>query len=364
LGLGRLQQDVVVGVEKLSIKNFRCFAQLELEFDLGSTCIIGRNALGKTSLLEAVAVLTRLQSPRSVLKDVVRVGAKGLVVDGYAKGYHLQFYYSPTRRKLALDGVVQKETRSFLDISKTVYLGNSDIELVRGSSETRRRFLDFIGTQLFTNYREIARSYEKTLRSRNAYLKMTPRRNKEIAAYTKLLIKFGHQLIVLREALVERLEPEMVVAFNRISDRNEPVCIRYQPGAKDLERALIESAEEEQRLHTTVVGPHRDDIQLLVHGKPAEIFASEGQQRTLVIALKLAQTKLLTDQFNQPPVLLIDDIFGELDRERRNRLLAGLPPEGQRIVTTTTLDWLDGVALNLVYRIEEDAESERLLVRI
>jgi DNA replication and repair protein RecF len=320
-------------VSKLFVRDFRCFSNLEIEFHPESTCIIGRNASGKTSLLEAVAVLTRLQSPKTnSLLQLIRVGAKGLVTDGFVSGYRLQFYYSASRRKLALDAVVQKNSDNYLDVAKVVYLANADIGLIQGGGDARRRFLDFVGSQLFGNYREILRSYEKALHSRNHYLKVVPARPREVNAYSKPLLRIGHQLTTLRAILLELLEPH-----------------------------VRESGGEESRLRTTVVGPHRDDFQLYLNTKPADLFASEGQQRTVAIALKLAQAKVLELQFKKPPLLLLDDVFGELDPVRRNRLFLALPSRGQRMVTTTHLDWLDSLPAGKVYRINESSPGDRIL---
>lgn len=345
------------------VRDFRCFSNLEIEFDPESTCIIGRNASGKTSLLEAVSVLTRLQSPKtSSLVQLVRRGAKGLVTDGFVSNYHLQFYYSKTRRKLALDAVEQKTSNSYLDVARVVYFANADIDLIRGSGEDRRRFLDFVGIQLFNNYREILRSYGKALHSRNRCLKMIPVRPREVDAYSKPLLHFGDQLTVLRASLVERLERYVVEAFGAVSDRNETLSLRYRPGASaDFESALRESAEEEARLRMTLVGPHRDDFQLFLCSQPADLFASEGQQRTAAIAIKLAQARILELEFKKPPLLLLDDVFGELDLARRNRLFAALPSRGQRLVTTTHLDWLNSLPAGKVYRITENSLGERAL---
>jgi DNA replication and repair protein RecF len=350
-------------VSKLSLRDLRCFSKLELDFHPESTCIIGKNASGKTSLLEAVAVLTRLQSPRTnSLVQLVRHNAKGLVTDGYAMGYHLQFYYSPTKRKIALDGVEQKNTIAYLEVTKLVYLANSDILLVRGSNEARRRFLDFVGSQLFANYREILRSYEKALHSRNRCLKMSPQRPREVNAYSVPLLQFGRQLTVMRADLLERLEPYLTESSDAVSDRSERLCVSYQPGATaNFEKALSDSAAEESRLMVTVVGPHRDDFQFWLNDKPADLFASEGQQRTIAIALKLAEAKLLEAEFSKPPLLLLDDVFGELDTARRNRLFSALPVRGQRIITTTSLDWLESLPAGNVYRIEECETGERRL---
>lgn len=350
-------------VSKLLLRDFRCFSNLEIEFHPESTCIVGRNASGKTSILEAVSVLTRLQSPRtSSLAQLVRLGAKGLVTDGYVSKYHLQFYYSATRRKLALDAVEQKNSNAYLAVAKVVYFANSDIDLIRSGGDGRRRFLDFVGSQLFKNYREILRSYEKALHARNRYLKMMPARRREVSAFSKPLLQFGHQLSALRAFLLERLDPHIIEAFEAISDRNETLRLCYQPGATaDFEKALRESEEEELRLRMTVVGPHRDDFQLFLNSKPADLFASEGQQRTLAIALKLAQAKIQELEFNKPSLLLIDDVFGELDPGRRNRLFSALPSRGQRLVTTTHLEWLESLPAGKVYRIDENSPGDRVL---
>jgi DNA replication and repair protein RecF len=353
-------------VSKLLVRDFRCFSNLEIEFHPESTCIIGRNASGKTSLLEAVAVLTRLQSPRTnSLGQLIRLGAKGLVTDGFVSNYHLQFYYSVTRRKLALDAVEQKSTTDYLAVAKVVYFANSDINLIQGSADTRRRFLDFIGSQFFDDYRAILRSYEKALHSRNHYLKSMPARPREVNAYSKPLLQYGQRLTALRAILLERLQPHVIESFSAISDRDEMLKLSYLPGASaDFEKALLDSQEEELRVRMTVVGPHRDDFQLYLNSNATGAFASEGQQRTIAVALKLAQARILELEFKQPPMLLLDDVFGELDPARRNRLFAALPSRGQRLVTTTNLDWLESLPTGKVYRINENAVGDRELETI
>jgi DNA replication and repair protein RecF len=350
-------------VDRILVRDFRCFTKFELDLHQDLTCVVGKNALGKTSLLEALAVLIRLQSPRtSSLQSAIRTGARGLVVDGIVYDYHLQCYYSARRRKLALDSVEQKDPSEYLKVGKVVFFANSDIDLIRGSSEGRRRFLDFVGNQLFRNYREIHRSYEKALRSRNAYLKMVPTRPREVAAYTTPLLKFGHQLTALRAFLIERLEPYVLSAFASVSDRGEPFIMKYHPGSTDdFERALSESSAEERRLRATLVGPHRDDVHFLVQSQPADLFASEGQQRTMAIALKLGQAGALQAECQRPPLLLVDDVFGELDGDRRNRLFRSLPADSQCVVTTTSISWLNEAPIGKLYEIADDKEVGRSL---
>ncbi len=126
-----------------------------------------------------------------------------------------------------------------------------------------------------------------------------------------------------------------------MSGRDEPLTLRYQPASgSDFRQSLIQARERETRLRQAVVGPHRDDLDLRLHGMPAADFASEGQQRTLALALKLAQGTLLERRGGKLPVYLLDDIFGELDPGRRNALMNYLPPRAQKWITTTHLDWL------------------------
>ena len=353
-------------LRNLSIRDFRCFTRFELEFDPEITCIVGANALGKTSLLEAVVVLTRLQSPRTnSLAPVIRSGAKGLVVDGIVDNRHMQFYYSPKRRKLALDSVEQKDAHDYLQVARLVFFANTDIDLIRGTGEERRRFLDFLGSQFFRDYRNILRSYDKALRSRNAYLKMTPARPREVAAYTIPLIDFAQQLTELRGSLVRRLEPKAIAAFNLIGERDEQFGLEYHSGSSaDFGAALAASAEEEARLRTTVVGPHRDDLLLQLGRQSAAIYASEGQQRSIAIALKVGHACLLESEFGRSPLLLLDDVFGELDIGRRNRLFANLPAGGQRIITTTSLAWLNDVPTGKLYEIKDDGARGRVLEEV
>lgn len=330
----------------------------------GAQFFTGDNARGKTSILEGVCALLRLASPRSsTLAPLVRAGApNGFRLRGEFAGRGLEFQYGPEQqRRLVLDDVEQTGPAAYLRVGRLVYFGNTDLELVRGGGEGRRRFLDFLGSQIEPLYRANLRAYEKALRSRNRLLKTVPGRRREIEAFDPPLIEAGTLLTGLRQALVAALDPWAARAQAAISGRGEAagetLALRYVSGVGergDFASALRESRAEETRLRQTLVGPHRDDVALLLDDRPAGPFASEGQQRTLALALKLAQADLLTSVAGAaPPLLLLDDIFGELDPERRNRLLNALPARSQQLVTTTRLGWLDGPPPGPVWRLEE-----------
>ena len=337
----------------LKLRDFRCFAALEAEFAPGANVIVGPNAQGKTSLLEAACVLLRLQSPRSAaLGPLVRLGGGGFVVDGLYENNHLQFYYSPRRKKLALDSVEQKSAAGYLALGRVVWFSNADIALVRGAAEERRRYLDFVAVQLDPTYRRHLRAYETALRSRNRLLKMPTVRWREVAAFDAPLITAGAALTEARGRLVAALEPFAVEAQATIGgNTGERLEMRYEPGAgEDLVANLAASREEDARLRQTRVGPHRDELALTLNGLGSGL-ASEGQQRTLALALRLAQARLIAAQHAVLPLLLLDDIFGELDVARRNALLAHLPAGAQQIITTTHLGWAQ-TELARVFRLE------------
>ncbi len=340
---------------KLLVRHFRCFAAREVEFAPGLNLIVGPNAHGKTSLLEAACILLRLASPRVTrLAPVIQHGQRGFVVDGYFGPRHLQFYFSSARKKLALDAVEQKTATEYLQLGRVMWFSNSDIEIARGSGEVRRRFLDFVAAQIDAGYRAALRDYERALRSRNHLLKSPAPRWREIAAFDAPLLASGDRVMAARRRLVAELQPETEAAHAVVSGRREALRLEYVPGAgDDFPAALAAAQGEDARLRQTTVGPHRDELAFFLNETPAADFASEGQQRTLVFALRLGAARLLERKHGDPPLLLIDDIFGELDLDRRGALLAALPTHAQKLITTTHIDWLSRDVPAQVLRLGE-----------
>ena len=326
----------------LRLRNFRCFEGVSLDIGPVFNLFLGANGEGKTTILEAACVLLRLQSQRSSsFAPVIQIGKKVFEVRDKFEEHELQFRYSTLRRRVKFDEIEQRTLGEYLRIGRVVSLANADIELVRGGSEARRRYLDFLGAQIDGSYRPALRAYERALRAR------------EVAAYNTPLIAHGRVLLRLRIELAKMLAPLATQAYQRISAGREKFELRFLPGASDdfggdLERSQSESI----RLRQTIVGPHRDDLELLVDNLPAAQFASEGQQRTIALAMKIAQAEALKKSSDgKVPLLLIDDIFGELDPERRNALLDNLPADWQKLVTATAMPWRDEITPVTIYEM-------------
>jgi DNA replication and repair protein RecF len=339
-------------LHEIRLHQFRCFESLEFEPAPRRTIIIGRNAQGKTSILEAACVLLRLQSPRTTdNSELLRHGNESLSIEGLHGSSRLGFRLGPSGRTILIDSKPQPKSADYLSVGRVTWFANSDLDLVKGPASARRRYLDFLGAQCLPGYSSALRTYERTLRSRNALLREhRPRR--EIEAFDPLLIESGERLLAARAALAEAIAPLTRAACSEISGSSDILDTSYQPGAtQPFTEALAASRREEERLRQTVCGPHRDELRLALNSRPAASFASEGQQRTIALALKLAQARHLTSVHGRPPLLLIDDIFGELDPPRRNLLLASLP-EAQALITTTFLDWSESGSDTTVLHLE------------
>lgn len=338
----------------LRLRDFRCFTQLVFEPVPGLNFLMGRNAQGKTSLLEAACILLRLQSPRtSSLAETVRFGQPGFGLDGHWHERHLHLKFTNSLKSFALDSKAQSRSADYLAVARVTWMSNDDLQLVRGSGSARRRYLDFLGAQVSPGYLRNLRAYERALRSRNALLKDTRPRS-EIAAFDPPLITAGTALLEARSVLCTALEPLAADAYRKISGVKESLEISYLPGSgSDFASSLAASVEQETRQRSTIVGPHRDDLSVLLDRREAATFASEGQQRSIALALKLAQAAHLESTSGTPPVYLIDDVFGELDSSRRNNLLGTLPAAAQKIITCTHLDWLQAPDKTAIFRLND-----------
>ena len=332
----------------LRLRDFRNYARLDADFAPGFHLLLGDNAQGKTNILEAIYLMATLRSFRGVGgAQMIRHGQKGYYIGGnvIAQGNReIKMFWSASERKLALGGQPVKKLTDYLGVLRTVVFCTEDLQLVKGTARARRRFLDLLLAQTQPAYLPLLQRYMRAVRARNALLKQHAVDEAALDSFSQELVKLGDEVICARRELVPKFSPLARLAYRRISNDAEELRIEYQPSVKkDFAVELAQSRNRERNYRSTLVGPHRDDLQLLLNEKSAAQFGSEGQKRTLAIALKMAQAEFLAGIHGSPPILLIDDVMGELDVKRRSGFLPLLESarktSGQVFMTATEENW-------------------------
>jgi DNA replication and repair protein RecF len=368
-------------LKSLHIQQFRNYIDQEVSFTTSKTAIVGNNAQGKSNLLEAVLLLATLRSHRvSKDRDLVRNGEAIAEIRAICQRSRAPEAYpvelvmrmrSAGTRTLSVNGVNQARHLDFLGNLNAVMFSSLDLDLVRGSPESRRNWLDTVLIQLEPIYINLLQQYNQVLRQRNALLKAIKQGRieyepQQMALWDAQLVTAGTRLIRRRSRLLERLTPIARNWHQAISGGSEYLEIAYVPKfifsptdtIENIHQAFFESIFQkvtvEQHQGTSLIGPHRDEVMLTINDTPAREYGSQGQQRTLVLALKLAELELLESVTGEPPLLLLDDVLAELDLQRQDHLLNAIGDRVQTIITTTHLGSFDAQWLNSarIFRVE------------
>ncbi len=335
-------------LDHLRLRDFRNYARLDASFAPGFHVLLGDNAQGKTNILEAIYLMATLRSFRGVGgAHMIRQGQKGYFVGGKIVGqgeHEIKMYWSAAERKLSLDAQPVRKLSDYLGVLRVVVFCTEDLQLIKGPARSRRRFIDLLLTQTHPGYLGLLQRYARALRSRNALLKRHSPDEAALDSFSAELVKLGNEIIRFRRELAPKISPLARLAYRRISNDAEELRLEYQPGVKqDFAVELAQSRKRERTYRSTIIGPHRDELQFQLNGRSAAQFGSEGQKRTLALALKMAQAEYLTGLHGSPPILLIDDVMGELDVKRRSGLLPLLErahhARGQVFMTCTEENW-------------------------
>lgn len=358
-------------VTRLVLDGFRSYPSLTLGLDEHLTVLVGPNAAGKTNVLEAIQILVEGESfRRPKWSDVVLHGmdrasmaltAEG---DGRVVTYEVAIDRGSGRKTHKVNG---KAFSRAGDASRTltcVVFTPDDLRLVKDSAEKRRSAIDAMGARLSVAYSRLRTEYDRTLRQRNAALKAGVS-DEELVALDELLVRCGLRLRASRQRLFGRLSGHLVQVYGSISG-GETLGARYitsterdgiECGVGSEEdafwAALGQSRAAERARQTTMCGPHRDDIEFRIGDSPAREFASQGQQRSIALAWKMAEAAVATEVKGGRPLLLLDDVMSELDEERRIALTAFIREASQAVVTTTNLGYFS-----------EDLLGEGCVVRV
>ncbi len=361
-------------LRSLHLRHFRNYRDQGIPFDSPKTILVGDNAQGKTNLLEAVELLATLRSRRAsrdrelVYQDELQAQIAATVERlGVAHELVMELR-SSGRRSLKVNGHVLRRQSDFLGQVNAVLFSSLDLELVRGGPEARRNWLDGVLIQLEPIYSGLLEHYRKVLKQRNALLKAqrdpfrsttaTSDTSTEMAFWDAELATAGSRIMRRRARLLQRLDPLANHWHQAISGGRETLALAYRPQVPlaDVQVSPTLSHEQVQAqffqeiqakaaaelaLGSSLVGPHRDDVDMSINATAARAYGSQGQQRTLVLALKLAELELIEQVIGEPPLLLLDDVLAELDLHRQNQLLDAIQNRVQTLVTTTHLGSFD-----------------------
>jgi DNA replication and repair protein RecF len=349
-------------LKNLHLRSFRNYQDRQVIFTTQKTILVGNNAQGKSNLLEAIELLATLKSHRTsrdrelVLEDRDAGQIEATLQRAYGTAELGIIFRQQGRRTLILNQEPLRRQIDFLGVLNAVQFSSLDLDLVRGAPDTRRNWLDGLLVQLEPVYAHILQQYERVLRQRNALLKKiraSEESSEPIKTHTDQLRLWDEQLAAAgsrvtrrRARVLARLTPIAQAWHESISGRTEILDINYLPNVEwtedepeKVQQAFLAKIEQrrtaEQHQGKSVVGPHRDEIEFTIDRTPARYYGSQGQQRTLVLALKLAELKLIEQVVGEPPLLLLDDVLAELDPNRQNQLLEVIGDRFQTIITTT-----------------------------
>ena len=359
-------------VESLLIRQFRNYDEQALTFSTGRNILLGKNGQGKTNLLEALYCLSNSRSHRTATdRDLLQLGKEFTTVQAVIASHHHQSL-TTLEMQLRLDkagrmktlfktnGSLVKSRTQVIGILPSVSFFNTDLALLRGSPSDRRRWLDAAVSQYDKRHFAIVSAFEKVRKQKSQLLKegfgkITP---EYLSVWNEQFAMASARLIASRCAYLKQIKGNTLARYQELCAEREMLNFMYLSflpfenieemlscaSATDAENALCEAvrtkleqaAQQEIRRGVCLVGPHRDDICFTLNEMKADSFASQGQQRTIVLALKMAELALLTDKIGEPPILLLDDVMAELDPDRQKYLIRCLSEEDYQVFLATT----------------------------
>jgi len=333
-------------VTALRARGFRNLQSLAFEPGPHFNVIHGDNGAGKSNLLEAIYYLGALKSFRGAkTEDLVALESDGASLEAALEGgpapHKLRVDIGRSeRRRLQLDGKRPRSTSAWHQIVQMVLFHPGDLVLAAGAPDKRRAFLDRMLEQMDPIYGSTLASYEKALRSRNRLLKEERTDLRSVRAYDAILSKAGAIVGQARRRLIDDLAPRVERAFSDVFAGDTPLGVRYLPRVEPAEEAIAmaleQSFDKDRARGFTAEGPHGDDLELRLHEVGARHHGSQGQHRTIVLALKTAELDLLSERTGRVPILLLDDVSSELDRSRNRRFFEVLSHAGGQVFLTTT----------------------------
>ncbi len=357
-------------IRSLELSNFRNYEKLNINFSPNVTILYGDNAQGKTNILEALYVASTTKSQKgSKDKEMIRFGESEAHIrmtvedDGIERRIDMHLKNSKSKG-VAIDGIPIRKASELYGFMNIISFSPDDLCIIKEGPSERRRFCDMELCQLDKLYLHNYTGYNRALDQRNNLLKQiafNPELKSTLSVWDEQMINFGEYLIEKRSRFIEEISGIASKLHGILTEGRESLKIEYLPSSdkKSFRENLLSSHERDIALKMTCTGPHRDDILFVVNGEDAKKFGSQGQQRTSALTLKLAEIELVKQKTHKNPVLLLDDVLSELDRNRQTRLLENISGV-QTIITCTGLEEFIKQRINYdkVYKVTSGVVSE------
>ncbi|GER67296.1 DNA replication and repair protein RecF [Weizmannia acidilactici] len=349
-------------LQELELTNYRNYETLTIPFENKVNVILGENAQGKTNLMESIYVLAMAKSHRTANdKELIRWDADYAKIKGRIHKTHdsfpLELTISKKGKKAKYNHIEQKKLSQYIGNMNVVMFAPEDLNLVKGSPQVRRRFIDMEIGQISPVYLYDVSQFQKILQQRNHYLKQLQMKKQTdrtmLDVLTEQFIENAVKIVKRRFEFIRLLEEWAGPIHHMISRGLETLEILYKPSLdvseelnwskmiKMYENKFAEIWEREIDRGVTMIGPHRDDLAFIVNGRDVHTFGSQGQQRTAALSVKLAEIELIYSEIKEYPILLLDDVLSELDDFRQSHLLNAIQGRVQTFVTTTSVDGID-----------------------
>lgn len=354
-------------INNMHLQNFRNYSDQTIKFMPGTNILIGDNGQGKTNIVEGIYYLLtgksyRVQREQDLLRwDQSEFHLYGDFISKNHKIF-LESHYKNKKKMVKINQVPCQRLSDFVGTINVIFFSPDDLVMIKGGPLERRRFLDLHIAQMRPGHVSILNAYNKVIQQKSALLKLSIEKShkySQLQLWNEQIIELGIKIMINRADMTERLQAAADLIYDNLTSYKEKMKVFYLAlGKKNLKEAIDEypkllndKLDQEIERQMVLVGPHRDDLQILLNDKPARLYASQGQQRSIVLSLKLAELELINQEKGEYPLLLLDDVLSELDCFRREYLIKFI--ELSHVQTIITMTSADNHQLGTLYRVEK-----------
>ncbi len=363
-------------IKKIKLCNYRNYESVELEFSECTNILYGDNAQGKTNILESIYLCGTTKSHQgSKDKEIIKIGCDESHIKMYIEKdgleHSIDMHLKKNKSKgIAINGVPIKKSSELMGLINIIFFSPEDLNIIKNGPSERRRFLDIELCQLNKIYLDSLSKYTKVLNQRNHLLKQIKYDSSlkdTLSAWDDQLIRHGSYIIKTRKEFIDQLVNVAGEVHTKLTGGKEKLVIQYEPNTEvdNFEEKLKNNLDRDIYYQVTHSGPHRDDIKFIANDMDLRTYGSQGQKRTAALSLKLSEIEIVKGKINDVPILLLDDVLSELDRNRQNYLIDCL--EGiQTIITCTGLEEFVNyrIAVNQVYKIVNGSVADESYINI